>query len=50
MKLNRTITIEALREHIKKCNLKVAPQFEDYCNKDLLKVCRMYGIQSFWFE
>ena len=50
MKLNRMMTIIALREHIKKCNLNVAPHFEDYCNKDLLKVCRMYGIQSFWFE
>ena len=50
MKLNRMMTIEALRDHIKKFNLNVNPDFLSYCNKDLLKVCRMYGIQSFWFE
>jgi len=50
MKLNREFTIIALREYITKFNLNVAPHFEEYCNKDLLKVCRMYGIQSFWFE
>ena len=35
MKLNRELTIQALREHIKKCNLNVNPDF--FVNNNFVK-------------
>lgn len=51
MKLNRELTIKAIRQKIIELNIKnCEPLFETYTNQQLVKACGIYAINPWYFE